>query len=253
MQKPMKVNDEYNVWMKITPSDIMVTQVYGKNNKIDMGIGVKSVNELFVDKEPPKAEAIPLPDLNITDKLDSKFSIFLNADIPIKKIDEIAEKEISGKTFTSGKKSVTVKEIKVYGSDDKLIVKINLSGSISGNIYLAGKLYYNPETKSVGMREVDFDVSTKNALIKSANWLLHQSLTNIIEKRLVYSIAENIDQAKKLIQDNITENRTIKGIVLKGNLDKIDVDNIYITPESIIAVVYLEGYLKVFADGLSKM
>ena len=42
-------------------------------------------------------------------------------------------------------------------------------------------------------------------------------------------------------------------MTLNGELKNLDIDNIYITNESVNAVIYLEGSLSVDIDGLSKM
>ena len=253
LQKPIKVSDEYNAWLKITPSEIISTQIIGRNEKVNLGIGIKSVNEVYVGSEPAKSNPGKVPNLTLVAKIDPRFAINLNTDLQISKVNELAEKELVGQVFKDGKRAVTITNIKVYGSNNFFIVEVGLVGSIKGKVYLRGRPEYNPANRSIEIKDVDFDINTKNALVKSASWLIHGKLIKMIQPALVYSIAKDLDDMKKQIQENLKANRSVKGVLIKGDLKKIDIDKIYITPQSIKVSVFLDGILTVIIENLKDM
>lgn len=251
--KPIKVSDEYDAWLKMTPTEIITTQVTGNNNKVNVGVGIKSINEVYVGTQPAASNPTKMPNLNIVTKIDPNFSINLNADLKISKVNEIAQKELVGQVFKDGNKKVIITSLKLYGNNNYFIVEVGLKGSLKGKIYLRGRPEYNPSNKSIEIKEVDFDVKTKNALLKSASWLAHGKIIKMIEPALVYSMEKDIDDIKKQIQDNLKENRSVKGILIKGDIKTIDIEKLYITPESIKVVVFLDGTLQVIVENLSDM
>lgn len=253
LQQPIKVNDEYNAWLRIAPKDILCTQLIGKNNKLSFSAGIISVNEVYVGKQPDTIAAVGIPDLKILNSVNNNFSLFVNTDIDYKKITELSRKEMIGQVFNFGKKNVKVEDLLIYGSGSKVAVEVLLSGDLNGKIYLMAKPYYDSENQTVGVQDVDFDINTRNSLVKSANWLLNGTLANMIEKKMVYSISDLIETSQKIISDNIRDNRSVKGMVLKGSINKLDIDAIYPGNESLKVILILEGKLAVYIQGLSNM
>lgn len=253
LQQPLKVNDEYNAWLRILPKEVLCTQLSGKNNKLSFSAGIISVNEVFVGKQPDTVASVKIPDLKIMNTINNSFLLFVNTDIDYNKITELSKKEMLGQIYAFGKKKVKIDDLKVYGSGTRVAVELLLSGDLNGKIYLLAKPYYDSENQSIGIKEVDFDINTRNSLIKSANWLLNGTLSNIIEKKTVYSISDLLESSQKMISENIRDNRTFKGMVLKGTINSLDIDNIYPCNESLKVILKLEGKLGIYIQGLSNM
>lgn len=245
MSRPIKISDEYKIWLRISPKEISSVQLTGKNGKIKHNIGVKAVTECFIGKQAYNQELVPLPPLKIVNKLDDGFAITLIADIPFNIIDSIANRYLVNKTFSSGKKSVTINQLKLYGNNGKMMVEAVVSGSIKGKLYFEGLPYYDVATQSVKVKDLDFEMKTKNALLKSANWLAHGTIVNTIQEKLSFPLGDNINQTKDLIQKNIVNYKVTENVVVNGLLSKLDVDNIWLTPESVKAAVIFNGKLNV--------
>lgn len=253
LHKPIAINDTPKVWLKIAPSELSTVQITGVNNKINVSFAITAINELLLSDEMPSFVENKFPDLNIVNKLEPEFAVNLNIDIPFLKIYEIANHELLGKSFTSGRKKAIVKDFKIYSSGDFFVVEVLLDGSIKGNIYLKGKPVYNEQAKAVEIKDLEFDLDTKNKLLKSADWLLHDGFLKLVEPKLKYSVSEKLEEAKNIAQANLKENHRIKGIVLRGDINEIAIDRIYVTPDAIKAIVLFKGKLAVSVDGLSKL
>jgi hypothetical protein len=171
----------------------------------------------------PKANAvkIPLANYKTVNKLTPNFVINTNVSISHQKITEIAAKELVGKEFAEGKKKVIINSIKIFGGENGLlVVETNVSGSANGTIYCVGKLAFDNETKVLRITDFDFDLNTRNALIKSANWLLHKNFLKMIEPNLSISLENEISN---LLQssNNFLKYQIQKGVSLKGNLNNV--------------------------------
>lgn len=252
VQKPVEVNKEYNLWLKINPSEIYSTPIIGNNNKINFGIALKSVNEIIMSQETPAYSVnSKLPQLGFKNSLDPYFSLFVNTAITFSKANELLQKEISGKEFSFGKRKIKIEKINIYGSNDKFVVALTSSGSFKGEFFLSGKPVYNDENKSIEIKELDFDINTKNTLIKTADWLLHGGLIKIIAPKLKYSLADRFVETKKQIEEYLDGSKSISGITFKGELDNMTIDDIYISTQAINVVINVDGKLSILINKLS--
>ncbi|HBX51518.1 MAG TPA: hypothetical protein DEH02_10680 [Bacteroidales bacterium] len=253
LHKPIHLNKDFNLWLKMVPTELIAVPVMGLNNKVNIAVAIKSVNELLMTKEIPHYTEKKFPDLKIAKSLEPGFSMNLNIGIPFTQLNEIANKELTGKTFESGMKKVEIKRINVYGSEDSFVIDVTLDGSVKGDVYLKGKPFYDKENNIISIKELSFDLDTKNKLIKAANWLLHGGFVKMIENRMKIPLSEKIGEIKKLAQENLSENRSVKGLVLKSDLKNIEIDQLYITSDELRAVVFIEGKLAFIVEDLMKI
>ncbi len=243
MQKPIKINDEYNLWLKLNPQEISSTPIVSQNGKIKISMGIRSLVETYMGDEPKVIPNVDLPDLKMLKTLDNNFVINLMADISYKSADTLAKQFLKGKTFTQDKKSVTVTDIKVYGNNDRMVIGTILTGSLNGTIYFTGKPVYDSATATVKIAELDFELETRNALLKTANWLLHNRFVKMIEPSLIFPLGDKLAESKAIIQKELTNNYITKNVLLNGQLKDLNIENIFLTPESIKVAVNFKGNL----------
>ena len=78
LQQPLKVNDEFNTWVIITPTDISVIPITSNNNIAHLTIAIKSFNKVYFGQEPPPFVPASLPNLNIANKLIESYLLNIN-------------------------------------------------------------------------------------------------------------------------------------------------------------------------------
>lgn len=245
VQKPYKVNDEYGIWLKITPESIMTLPLSGSGDQAVMTLGVKGITELHIGSMPDTTVNRVLPPLSIVNKMDKEFLVNANIRVPFTTINEMTKKELKGKTFSSGKQSVLINDINIYGSDGYFVVDLNLLGSVKGNIYLKGSPYFDDSLKTIRVRDLDFDLKTKNVLLKSASWLLHNNLLKMIGPKLSYSVEKEYNEAKITAGQALSNYIITDGVTLKGTLDDIKVDTMYINREAANVIISINGTVKI--------
>ena len=75
-----------------------------------------------------------------------------------------------GQEFGDGKKKVTVQNVALWHKEGKLIIALDLLGSVNGTIYLSGVPQYNPESKEIYFAELDYVIDTKSRYYRDANF-----------------------------------------------------------------------------------
>jgi len=248
IQVPIKLSGEYPLWVKITPLEISTVPLQGSSNMINHTIGMKAYTELFYGDEPAYQVNEQLPDLKITSRLDNDFNISLGLDIPFIHINEIAKQQLGGFQYRQGKYVVDVKDIFLFGSGDKIVVALNIDGTVKGTIYLSGKPYYDRDSSSLKVKELDFDIRTKNVLIRSASWIFHQNLLQTLSQHLAFPIGDQLQSARTQLQAYLDGNKKVQYFGISGTIDKPEIGDILITRESVKAMILFTGKLKITLD-----
>ncbi len=250
VQQPMLINPENNIWLKTTPNDIFVSPFVSNNNILTVSIAFQTQVESFVGAEPPVTQLVPLPMFKQITREPRPFNLNLAADITYEKLAQISRAQLVGKTFTEGKKSITITGIYIYSSEGRAIVAADVVGSIKGTIYLAGKMAYNQEKSTLEITEADFDIRTKNVLIKSANWLLHGVILKKITPYLSYNIADVLESTKKEANVQLAKYEVYEGVSLSGNLDNITVTEVSMVPGAVRIKANLRGNVALKVEDL---
>ncbi len=125
----------------------------------------------------------------------------------------------------------------------------NLTGALNGKVYLKGKPFYDAPSTSIKIQNLDFELDTKNKLAKTANWLAHDKFLKLMEPYFSISVASQLEEGKKLIQENLAGNKMNKNINLNGKLNELTPQSILVTPLGIQAVIKAKGKMEIMVAG----
>jgi hypothetical protein len=250
MQTPRQVNVENNVWLRIAPKDVFLSPLTTNGNKLKLSVALSAQIESFMGVQPTANAKVTLPPLKQLNRPAEEFNLNIAADVTFDKISEMAKKELINKTFTEGKRSITITDLSIFGSEGKAIFVADVKGALNGRIYFTGKLVYNAEKMVVEVTEPEFDVKTQSTLVKSAGWLLHGMILKSIAPYLSYSVKENLDKTKKDVNQMINNYPIMDGINLLGNLNKLTVTQLHLIPGAVRIEANVTGKVAIKVEDL---
>lgn len=241
VQKPRMVSAENNLWIRISPKDILVTPFSTSGNKINMAIALYAQIESFMGAEPKPNSPEILPEFKYVNRPAQQFNLNIAADVTFDKISEMAKKELLNKTFTEGKKSITITDLSIFGSEGKAVFVADVTGSFKGRIYFKGNMIYNPVKMAVEITDPEFDVKTQSSLVRSANWLLHGLILKKIAPYLTYPVKEDLEKMKTDVNKMLTNYPIYNGVTLQGKLNNLSVTNLNLVPGAVRIQANLKG------------
>lgn len=252
-RRPVELSKDYNTWLVVVPTGFVMTPLVVKNNIIRSTIGLRGYTQTITSTTPPVIVPEPqLPDLQIVEKIPSAFRVGLISKVSYQDAARLAKAEFVGKTFSfsNGRYAVEVTDIDLFGQNEYLIIKAALKGSMTGTIYLRGIPHYDPVSKNLSLKNLDYDLDTRNVILKTAGWLLQGKFSAMIERSFVFPMGEQINEAQSSIQNMLSLNKLARGITLKGTLEEIVPDRVYLTPDDIYSVVFAKGKVSLTIEGL---
>ncbi len=251
LSQPYLLSEKYKTWLKITPLELMMAPIVVGNETIYSTIGIQVVTETLTGPKPLVASVINVPNLKNVSSIAEDFDVAIVSEIPINEATKLVSDTLIGQNFAfkDGKYNVEITDIDIYGDKERLIIKTGLKGNVNGKMYFKGIPSYDPSTRNIYLDDFDYDLETKNFLVKTASWMFQGKLAKNMKESMIFPIGGQIDAIKKQIQTQLTNNKIGKGITLTGNLIDFAPDKVYMTPNHIIAVINAKGKLKLKIDG----
>ncbi len=220
IQKPIKINKQTNSWVLISPKELNISSI------------------------------------TLNDEKECKFIINLPIEAYFKELTEIVKKEITKKAIKAKGQKVNIKDIEIFGNGKFVNIKIDFSSNgtfdTKGVLYFKGLLKWDSVKKVVYVDEFDFDINTKNILIKSADWLLHDNFIKIIQSKLIWNFENKILKAKDEINSNINKIILSDIAELNINLNEFSIENIYSNNDKILINTKFSGFANAIIYNLTK-
>ena len=250
ISKPVQLSEEYESWLRILPNELYVTDAELKKNKITMEMGLKCSIETIIGKEPVKEfdrnKIVLRPVIKMPDKLNANIIAISTYEDAAK----IITKNFKDQEFTDGKRKIIVTNVDLWQKEGKMIIALEVKGSINGKVYLAGFPQFNTETKEIYFDKLEYTLDTKNVLVKSANWLAKGTILRKIQESCRYSIQPNLEEGKQNTLKYLTNYSPMKGVVVNGKIQEFEFQKIQLTPTAILAFIKITGQVNLNIDGL---
>lgn len=248
-----KVYNLYGLgWLQINPQKIRINNLFVDKDSLNIYLGLSAKPVISFEK--PATKNVALPHLG-TFSRQRGFSIFLDAVLNYDSLSWIINQQLAGKEFNFKKgfikKKFIIDSCKVYGGGfEKLIIKINFSGTNNGVVYLVGKPVYKNDSRTIEVENVDFDIKSKNVLLGSADWLFDKKITKEISKNARFELGAYIDTATANMNKQLNQ-EWIKGIRSYGDIKDIKMIGIYPMQQHLVIRSNCTGDLSVKVESVN--
>ena len=247
---PFELSKQFESWLRITPLEIYATNALLKDQSILIDMGLKCNMETLIGQKPePKFNASNIILKPVT-KIQNQISANIAAVSNYTEASKIISKNFAGQEFGSGKKKIKVQNVTIWHKNGKLVIDLDVLGSINGSIYLTGVPKYNEATKEIYFDQMDYVLNTKGLLTKTANWLLQGVILKKIQESCRYSIKENLDEGKKSLLPYLNNYSPMKGVFVNGTMNDFEFEKVELTNNAIIAFITTTGKMNVKIDGM---
>lgn len=247
---PFQMSDTYESWLRIVPIEIYSTNAKLKNDSFLMEMGMKCNMETIVGKQPESKFNASKIVLKPVTKIPNQISANIAAISSYVDASKIMTRNFAGQEFGSGSKKVTVKNVSIWHKDGKMVIALDVLGSINGTLYLNGFPQYNPQTKEIFFEKLDYVLDTKSKLMRTANWLVQGYVLKKMEESCRYSIQPNLEEGKKSMASYLKNYSPMPGVFVNGKMEDIQFDKIQLTNQAIIAFIKINGTVNVSVNGL---
>jgi hypothetical protein len=221
-----------------------------QKSKISMDLGLKCTMQTMVGQQPSTSFNKDAVSFKPVTKVPEKTTASIAAISTYESASRIITKNFQGKEFASGSRKIVVQKVDLWAKDGRMIIALDMTGSLNGTIYLSGIPNFNTITKEIYFEQMDYVLNTKGILTKTANWLLQGVILKKIQENCRYSIKENLEEGKKRLAPYLNNYSPMKGVFVNGNLNDFEFEKVELTNDAIIAFITTTGKMNVKIDGM---
>lgn len=252
LQQPIKLYDDPLAYLYIQPKAFYHSGLQG--NRREIGLSAALHAQLITQLGPKqKLAKAPLAPARKEPTLEDDFSLILMARLPFTEANQWLQEHVKGRDFEfkNGKKTVHVEGIRVYGQGPKLVLELQCSGDLEGEVYLLGKPYYDKEARIIGVEDLTWDLESEQFLITTADWLGRDFLARQLEKRLRLPLGQRIDSLQQMVEQEINGKKVNQFIRPELNIQGIQPLQIQVAERGLFLGVEAKGRLQLDLDALN--
>ncbi|GAA4435017.1 hypothetical protein GCM10023188_26640 [Pontibacter saemangeumensis] len=262
LQEPVKLDEAMDAWLTVVPQEVRMAPLHARDGSLSTRLGITSYITVTTDGRPQVELNRHLPRLIIDRRLSDDIQVGLTTVTPYAQASQLLHGQVAGQTykFDDGKSEVTIKDAAMTPSGEQLVLMLDIDGKtkaglftkkLAGKIYLRGTPYYDAATGSIRVRDVDYDLDTRDKLLNTASWMAKNKFIDIIQQQVNIPVQQQLNNTKKMLQATLDKQaRVHESLLLRGSIQDIVPENIYLTPEGIKAVVNATGTLTATVDKL---
>lgn len=233
-------------YFSLKPQSLRMQNINARNDLLNISIGVSATP--LISFEPPAAEAPALPNLSNA-ATPGGFNIHLEAALRYDSLSHVMNGYLAGKRFNISegliKNHVVVDRAEVSGDSlGHLLINVDFSGSYRGRVQFTGKPYYDAETRTVEVREMDYSLQTRSLLLNTAKWLFNRKIVNELKKYARFDLSAYYDTASKTLHSWLNKEWT-PGVSGSGSVKNLRLTEVEARPEHLVIRSLCAGNLSI--------
>lgn len=232
-------------FLNFQPKTLSIGEITFKDNYAFFEIGLNVQPKITSIPEIKPAFSKP-----IVSKHQQKDGFDLTVDILAKydSLSSILTQQLKGQKINIKSKFIVLTNIEINSAQhNQLNFKVDFNGFRSGILYLNGTPNYDVTNQTISFPDLEFDLATKDALLKSAKWLFNSKITQLLRAKSNVDIKGYLDIAKKELEKQLN-NEISKGVQLKGKVHHISIEAFYPSDSELILRAKTNGKLNLEID-----
>ena len=253
MHQPVLLSEEHQAWLRVQPLDIQMTPLFASDERIEATLILKAQPRLFFGENPGPGQLTPFPAFRYASTAENDFNLLIGSVLTYEDAQTLAQEAVVGETYSSGRRSLTINGLRLYGEGNEVVVEVDASGSYNGTIGLSGVPRYNARRDRLEIDNLDYRLETRNFLHRTAAWLFKSRLKRTIQDQLNEQLTTNLASLHEQLKQELKERELVPGLLLKGDLEQLDLSGAEVVDEGIELQVLLHGELEIIANGLTQI
>lgn len=249
------LNDVYAIpnvgYFSLHPKKLRMQNINAKDDLLNITIGISATPVVSFEKTEATPSAVP--NLSNTNNAGG-FNIYLEAALQYDSLSNVLNGYLVNKQFDVGegifKKHIVVQHTDVSGDENgNMNIRVVFTGSFDGTAYFVGKPVYNAEKKTIEVQNLDYDLKTKNVLLKTAKWLFNNKIISELKNYTSFDLSQYYDTASQTLNTWLNREWT-KGIRGNGSVTDLKLTSVYALPQHLLIRSNCVGKLNVIVSDL---
>ncbi|CCH53353.1 hypothetical protein BN8_02443 [Fibrisoma limi BUZ 3] len=246
IQKPLRISRKpEQFWIVPKPISVAVSRIEGNRRSITVPIQIGFEADTRLGEEPVVHRSGRLPRLQRKPYLPAVSSLRVLWFIPYSSLNKVLAQSINDQKFELLRGTLKLRNTTISGGGRALVLRTDVTGAVNGTLYFHGQPGYDTLTNTLRVKDVDYAVDTKESLLSTADWLLHDHLRDTLQNALIIPLKSQIVQFPQKIETAFEHGKA--GLKSDLNIDafRFVPQKIVIRPDGIQLLIKVESAVEV--------
>lgn len=264
--EPIEIRSNPPAWLLIRPVGTYFTEAVSESDTFVVGLNVEAELETVLGDRPTHVlrdslpPLVPLPD-SLSRMGQQGFEMHLPVTITYDEARNLLGQSLGGRLLNVQENvTVRVDSVDLYASGPTVIARMDFQANIgesqvgtSGRLYLQGVPAYDSLSQTISLDSLDYDLNSRNALAKAADWIFHGTFLEQTRDQLRFPIGDDVVRVSDQITAALSNRALGKHIVLDGVIAEFTPADIYLTEDGINVEVFVRGVMVARVRGLGEL
>ena len=241
MQLPHQLSQQPLLTLEIEPISVGVGPAVSEGIELVIRPTVTAKVRVHAGAGTKPHQVKPLP-ANTGTLGNDKFALSIRVDAPFAELNRLAQTQLVGKPHDLGDGgTVKLNSVSISSLGDKVLMRVDFDAkltsipitNVSGWLYLTGRPRYDDRKHLLVVKDIDFDLNTRNILASSAEVLLHEQFRQKLEEKMVFDLSQKIDPIRKRVEAGVKDIKVADGVAFNADVKALDVSDIHIGSDGI--------------------
>ena len=203
LQEPFELAPDQ--WLMFHPQEARVSPITSNGTLVVQSSVNLVMDPRIVNGRKPEEVAVPLPPLQLAPRHLEGFHLALPITVDYERINNRLEQDMVGQEFrTPLGDIVQVQGVQLYGSGDRLILALRVSGGVNGTLYTTGTPVFDESRGVLKFVDLDFTMDTRNVLVRSANWMFHENILSALSSEATIDLSGQLKTLRSRLSSALT-------------------------------------------------
>ena len=253
LYEPIVIHREPAIVLVIEPQEILGEQLTSDGETLFMSLGIKTyiqakIRDVSTDSPSLAGPRADVPNLHFVDSLESGYHIIAPIEVTYTAIENLARPHVE-KVHNLKSIETSVDNLTLYGSGIQLVAGVGFrmpALGAKGQLYMLGTPVYDATTMLLSLTAFDYSLTTQGLLLEIAENIgegIFPNLRTHVEEKLVFPLEAQITTLRETLSEVIAERSIGRYVLLRGTIDTLTPEALYLTPEGVRLLVRLQGNL----------
>jgi hypothetical protein len=251
--KPMMIDSVYRAWILLQPARFYYIPVRFLKKEMLINAAMDGQLKMGMGEMPSARSEQAVSKLILKDSLPSLFSTRLNLEIPLSSLEAALRLSLIDSIIPlSKRKEIRIEDIRLFQMGEKLGCKVLVSGSYRFELLLHTRLSFNDSLQAFRAADLEYNVESKQILIKAADMLFENKIKSKIYDALQYDPKGDIKKATESLSVFLNNYNYENKLLVKGGISDIRFSNIRYENNVIRGVLSIMGKAQLSVIGMGK-
>jgi hypothetical protein len=242
LQQPTELRP--GLWLALSPAGLSVSPFSAEGEKAFKTSLSVAISPQAVKGNKPATKQTPLPRVEVGAAKGAGCHIVIPIRISYDQINARLQKEVVGTEYEAGPLgSIKIISTHPYGSGDKLVLEVGVSGGVNGKIYAIGKPVLNSTALMLVIEDLDLTIETKNLFARAANALAKDKLIAALQPATRVELKDQIEALRSNLQRRL-QHEIIPGVRMEASDVRLTPRGVYPAPGGIEIQAVVDASLR---------